>query len=479
MPVSIFGEQFLADLYPNGVPATELASLHYEDVQKYKTTGPIAEDAVHHYRAGLPKIVRLLDRFLGHQLIVGQFQKLQDSTGFLISGSVALQYFTEDYYTTDLNLFCYIDGCSRVAGWLSDIGYQFTARQNQSEDFNNEFNSVRQKSATENPSVIFKDYLSLEIVAVWNFEWKSQLIQLVAVRASPLAAVLSFHSSCVMNFLSHQVAYCLFPETTLNEKKNLILNMHGSQTALAVAKYAHRGFELFTHASKRQVVDPKSDLSIFRFHSTDDARCRKEEIKWICPSKPAPDFLRGNSWQLRYEGTAACLEYDCIPVQDAKRKYIVSPLHVSYVRRGLMDFTASIQDGTITGDAAMTLILRGAVRRSTAENLGTKEFLMTSTLSKLYNLMMVMYGVFHSIKKVRMARFGSESASNNTVEPKIFCVNHRFSGTVIAIWVLFNVSKWNNGMLTAAVREHGIGEKMIDLEKSGVHIQLHTEDITP
>ncbi|KAG8867440.1 hypothetical protein FRC20_005758 [Serendipita sp. 405] len=203
-----------------------------------------------------------LEPFFGDLKNTLRFRSIQAETGTLISGSQALQFFDRAHYLdSDLDLYVSCRHTLTVGVFLLSIGYQFepTARQLASPQGSNcrehlEEVSSRTESVRRG-SLFVDDYYEWAFIEeVYTFAkqhttYGSQVkIQIIAVDplSSPLACILHFHSTLVMNFITHDRAYSLFPCTTFLGRVGITLGRSGDLESLrkAYAKYIGRNFRI-------------------------------------------------------------------------------------------------------------------------------------------------------------------------------------------------------------------------------------------
>ncbi|KAJ3854697.1 hypothetical protein EV368DRAFT_13760, partial [Lentinula lateritia] len=182
----------------------------------------------------------------------------QAATGLLVSGSTALHFFTRTFYGGDLDTYCQLSFSKTAGHWYLTHGYSFAPAEGQMNDFNADVDRVN-AAIEEEPF-----YKLNNIAAVWNFKQGSQQIQLIATHMSPLHTIFSFHSTCVMNVLTHNAAYCLFPQLTLERKTTLLVDLQCPLTEIqmnAVKKYIDRGFDILHQAPVSMTSHPLSALT--------------------------------------------------------------------------------------------------------------------------------------------------------------------------------------------------------------------------
>ena len=123
------------------------------------------------------------------------FRLLQRSTGTIISGSTALQFFDRSYYPeSDLDLYVPLCWRHQVGNYLLEQGYTFVPNSRQDRDFGV---AVMNKRVLTNKAIYgnFKG-----IAAVFTFskdvpERGKLKVQVIAAVRSPTEVVLRFHSS--------------------------------------------------------------------------------------------------------------------------------------------------------------------------------------------------------------------------------------------------------------------------------------------
>ncbi|KAM5540929.1 hypothetical protein V8D89_005573 [Ganoderma adspersum] len=71
-------------------------------------------------------------------------------------------------------------------------------------------------------------------------------VQVIVLWVSPLHSILAFHSTCVMNIITYNTAFSLYPYATFNRRESLTLDMkmHPAEDPIT-----ERGWTLGTHFS--------------------------------------------------------------------------------------------------------------------------------------------------------------------------------------------------------------------------------------
>ena len=136
------------------------------------------------------------------------FRELQATTGAIISGSTALQFFDRTVYAdSDLDIYVQHDRARDLALWLDSIGYTFVPLENDN------FKTLQMsldKSPDFDPTDITFDNEYCDGVIILNFIKEDQpSIQVITSRGPPLGMVLQFHSSASFFFLRNISMYSL------------------------------------------------------------------------------------------------------------------------------------------------------------------------------------------------------------------------------------------------------------------------------
>jgi len=141
----------------------------------------------------------LIDRYFTPPEII-HFHELQATTGAIISGSTALQFFDRtNYASSDLDLYVKHSCARPIVMWLQSIGYVFTPTED------SEFQTLEMgldkepEDDTEEMPTLF-DPLShkgyFDTIVVLDFKKENHPpIQVITSKGPPLELVLDFHSS--------------------------------------------------------------------------------------------------------------------------------------------------------------------------------------------------------------------------------------------------------------------------------------------
>ncbi|TFK88767.1 hypothetical protein K466DRAFT_520274 [Polyporus arcularius HHB13444] len=197
-------------------------------------------------------IDRKLRRYFSDPL---DFRALMSRTGLIISGSFALQFFDRSFYPeSDLDLYVWSgESAPEVGRWLEMEGYTYKPSPTQRTTVDAHMKALANSEDVEDEW----DDVYGAIHALFSFEKvirnihgledtrKIQVIVPGQLHNSPLQTVLTFHSTCVMNVITYDAAYALYPYATFELSKSLVVTEDCSErTESALQKYAARGFRL-------------------------------------------------------------------------------------------------------------------------------------------------------------------------------------------------------------------------------------------
>ncbi|KAG9218244.1 hypothetical protein CCMSSC00406_0005925 [Pleurotus cornucopiae] len=213
---------------------------------------------------------------------VAYFREAQRATGTLIGGSFALQFFARvDYKTSDLDLYVHQLFAEDLITVLHTLGCERLSPQEPVAP------SVYSPMANQ----------------VTNFlSPTARAIQVVVTYCRPVQAILAYHSTAVMNFLSGWYGYSLYGTETLDDSLSMYLCFDGGERHGAKSKYEQRGWR--TIADR----DTANKLSIF----TPLPRLVGDEKTWIVKLDASTTygvhgyqdpFIRDASWMLRVSGS--------------------------------------------------------------------------------------------------------------------------------------------------------------------------------
>ncbi|KAF9072154.1 hypothetical protein BDP27DRAFT_1218029, partial [Rhodocollybia butyracea] len=237
-----------------------------------------------------------------------KFRIIQAFTGLLISGSAAFQLFIHRsrcdlcFNTSDLDLYVEHRYSLIVGKFLVWCRYEFVARPDQSQNFAMAVTEVEGKIC----GYADRNYSNGRgFAGVYNFVKGGMKIQLITARNSVLDIVLNFHSTIVMNVISHSHAYLLYPRALQDKVSLICCSNEGPERDDARQKYIDCGYCMVngdgTPWRSRAVSPPTSSpepefddnelkkyFYVFQERHLNDSATWRIPLSAIDPEKDAP-----------------------------------------------------------------------------------------------------------------------------------------------------------------------------------------------
>ncbi|EJF59016.1 hypothetical protein DICSQDRAFT_89976 [Dichomitus squalens LYAD-421 SS1] len=294
----------------SGHPLTRMFSRHpiYDNVFsrlspreliRMSSVNRVIHSGVQDFSLRAYNVNRRLSRSFGDSFA---FRSLMARTHMVISGSFALQLFDRTYYPdSDLDLYVHPDrSIAEVGLWLEKEGYTYLPREWQRQVYRDEAERILANidlppEAVENDDEAGLLYNMRSVRAVYSFERSVApneilKVQIVVSRLSPLASILDFHSTCVMNVITYNAAYSLYPHATFARREALIIHedFHSTNSENALAKYSSRGWRMLARRSPllEFIATPGNPLYA-PWWAIDQRR-------WVCDSR---------SWVIHFDTT--------------------------------------------------------------------------------------------------------------------------------------------------------------------------------
>ncbi|KAF9259948.1 hypothetical protein L218DRAFT_873318, partial [Marasmius fiardii PR-910] len=245
---------------PNRPPIVKrdiVSQLSPKDMMAYAMLNRESHAIVKDLQRAAFRTEKILSPFFNPEEIV-RFRQVQRAYKFLISGSTALSVFTREVFPEAyLDVYIHPSFVMVLILLLESMGFIFQAvintrrvQSRKAEDAVEEMLvRVRQlRGVWRNMEIHRSDDLaqydwSEVLVDVFNFERNGKKIQVIPSR-SPLAAVLTFHSTAVMNIISHSHAISLYLRLTFYDGiavRNSLSRVCSEET---VDKWTSRGYVL-------------------------------------------------------------------------------------------------------------------------------------------------------------------------------------------------------------------------------------------
>ncbi|KIK71592.1 hypothetical protein GYMLUDRAFT_52649 [Collybiopsis luxurians FD-317 M1] len=255
----------------------------------------------------------------------------------VITGIAGLKFISRKPAEDLLNVISHFDNCKFLAEWFASIGYLYCGSTRPSESFYEDFEFVRRGTDEDAPAE-----LELPSERTWDFQRNGQLIKLTASYTSPIADILKHsHFTLFMNIVTHNHAYCLFPRSTLIQKKSFRCRpriSYGDTLDIRLdVQYRRDCFGKHTAAlpDVEDACNLKGECSFRVQRSVGDRWCLciaasgNEEVEQI------PDYSECNSWAVRYGADWMTMAFRMLKVPGAKFQYCVHSELLFPLRRNL------------------------------------------------------------------------------------------------------------------------------------------------
>ncbi|TFK30730.1 hypothetical protein FA15DRAFT_629996 [Coprinopsis marcescibilis] len=204
----------------------------------------LLRDAIVHFQALAYDINRHLSAFFHDPIAL---RRLQAKTKFLISGSSTLQFLDRIFYPfSDMDIFAFPDTIKEIGKHLIESeDYAFLPGENQPKSFDETAVQPLDTSETRRVASQNSFVYSSGMSGLFRFKRKSTdlEVQVICASRSPFDCILYFHSTCVMNFMTHAAAYSLYPIATFDKRISIPFGSeHFESTGKAYKKYTERGY---------------------------------------------------------------------------------------------------------------------------------------------------------------------------------------------------------------------------------------------
>ncbi|PPQ82745.1 hypothetical protein CVT25_009299 [Psilocybe cyanescens] len=200
--------------------------------------------------------------------IVDDFRRMQFETGLIVSGSSALHFLdrTGDKWTPgDLDL--YVDHHFRreVCCWLEMHSYDFDPSPRQ-----RSCGTLQEFLENETEAHMYDEVLSGARYTgglVLNFRkdgvHRGKNIQVITSNGSALSLILRFHSTCVMNLITYDTAFSLYPKATFEDRQSLLcLPVSPELRILVTTKYGGRGWNVISQHDLPMIIQQRLTVDL-------------------------------------------------------------------------------------------------------------------------------------------------------------------------------------------------------------------------
>ncbi|KAF9042360.1 hypothetical protein BJ165DRAFT_1529778 [Panaeolus papilionaceus] len=227
----------------------------------------------------------------------GKIRQAMDDYHMVISGSVALSFFTRTHPLPD-NIDIYLP-CNNVLQAIRWFRAHFKQKGVLSHKINRPSQSTVPRESTTYAvrTDIQPQYYDPSIASITTFVFKSLKVHVIACIKGPMETLGRFQCTIHFNIVTARAAYCFYPTATLNIKVGLINRRRNLADMNIIEKYKHRGYRMIyglRRGSSRK--DPRSLFNESR-RFVGDTKC------WTIPldkdlTEPLEDPFQMNSWEI-------------------------------------------------------------------------------------------------------------------------------------------------------------------------------------
>ncbi|TRM56756.1 hypothetical protein BD626DRAFT_413216, partial [Schizophyllum amplum] len=274
--------------------------LNPQDIAQYAAASRTTYNQCRDFYQRAYDLNRALSRYFSKGEVAG-FRQMQRSTGLVISGSFALQFMGRLPFTpSDLDVYVSHRSAAEASNFLVSCGYEYRKRLTQSPDFHTALAMHPTLTRDDKDAAM---YPGEGIAGAFNFvkiSEPSTIIQLITARTSPVDIILGFHSTAVMNMITHAGAVSLYPRETFANNRSLRLWPSSPKIDAGIQKYHQRGFTINTQISAAESGNNKREFGrSYRFVGDD--------MTWVLAlqrdSEQEKDDVMWQSWTLRFNAT--------------------------------------------------------------------------------------------------------------------------------------------------------------------------------
>ncbi|TRM55311.1 hypothetical protein BD626DRAFT_578468 [Schizophyllum amplum] len=282
-----------------------LSCLNARDIANYAKASRETHRRVKSYYRRAFNVPRALARFFANEDDIEEFRDIQRQTGLVISGSFALRFMGRLSFTPgDLDVYVKHTMAFVAGEFLTRAGYSYRARTGQIANFDDALAVYQTTTEDRNET---GHYAAAAIVGAYNFvniEDENIVIQIITARTSPVDVVLGFHSTAVMNMITHSSAISLYPRETFLNKRSLRISRNSTALSarLALQKYRARGFQVLEDLEVTDASDCEQEFGASYRYIGDDftwAMSLSRDRPWVDRTQP----VMWQSWRLIFKGT--------------------------------------------------------------------------------------------------------------------------------------------------------------------------------
>ncbi|TRM60861.1 hypothetical protein BD626DRAFT_406670 [Schizophyllum amplum] len=251
------------------------------DLLRYALVCRDTHRTVMSYRTRAFDIRHTLRAFFSDPEII-QLRETLGLTGAVISGSVAVQFFDRCRFAhCDLDLYVERHAVRQLFAFLVGVGYTYRPKPFQPptiQDILRPGGALRRNTGEDTGDDT--EYDGLSICGVFNFRrpsYPDAVVQVLVAKHTVVDVLLGFHSTVVMNVITHRAAYSLYPRDTFIHRVGW--QSHDAQGGVAyggIQKYRRRGWNI-------QEIDSDLAYDVRGRAATSAYRVAGDDLCWIIP----------------------------------------------------------------------------------------------------------------------------------------------------------------------------------------------------
>ncbi|KAF8333315.1 hypothetical protein F5887DRAFT_922077 [Amanita rubescens] len=283
-------------------------ALEVTEIFRLSKTCHHLHDLTESYWSSQISLSRILEPYIGNENEIELFRGMMRKTGAVISGSTALQAFARvQYDDSDLDLYVDRSRTGPVRTFLTILGYARLELSRGTNDSLEEGDGYPGKT---------------EINSVDTYVKKGcdRIIQLIGTERDPVFAILQFHSTCVMNIITHKTAYSLYPFSTFCERNTLVCGPTTTKIVAALDKYHKRGWKTVSNITVDALFQEPITELIVKQRRIGDVHCWYRDLDPTNSNSSEDDFLGRLylSWRIifhKFQGYSDVLEGYTKPIE--------------------------------------------------------------------------------------------------------------------------------------------------------------------
>ncbi|RPD65566.1 hypothetical protein L227DRAFT_493697 [Lentinus tigrinus ALCF2SS1-6] len=327
---------------------------------RLRRTCRAVHQAVDDYMRNVYNIDLFLDRLFPDSSRA--FRSLQARTGTLIGGLSALRFLQRIAHPPTEPLELYIHACHRreVGRWLLRTGYIFSAAPHQTPEFEAEISNTINLPPDESVQILDGVAMILRFCRAVPETGMIREVKVIVAENNPMEVILSFYSTCLMNVISFNKAYCLFPRATLEMGQTLVTSSPSGlprRYRQGTEQHLSSGHTLLHHIphDELHVISPAAYPLGWRWvHdgcswvlplSIDGVESRARRTTLAHPLFEDPVTIC--NWQVRYSHSkGASVHFGVMRSEHLKYKYLsADPDLTSFIARSLAHTTSQFAQG--------------------------------------------------------------------------------------------------------------------------------------